>query len=202
MLTQSVIFDSACILLFGFIGIYLYFTRNFKYWKNRGIKEIPPIPFIGNFGSIVFNKKPFVTTLQEFYKAGEGEPCVGFYVIDKPYLLIRDPELVKNILIKDFNNFTNKNGKSCKSDIIGNMNLFFLKNPDWKHVRNQLSPVFTTGKLKRMLELMLEIDQNFKVYLDSLKLEGISIIINIKNMNVYFITKFTCVAELERNLKI
>lgn len=164
--------DGLILLSSVLIGIYLYFTRNFKYWQKRGIKQVPPTALFGNVGAPLLGQKPFIDLLRELYKAGEDEPYIGYYVLDKPFLLLRDPELIKHVLIKDFNNFPNRIAASKKTDVVGSMNLFVVKNPEWKYIRQKLSPIFTSGKLKKMFDIILEVDKDLGVHMSSLKLEG------------------------------
>jgi len=42
--------------------------------------------------------------LQRMYNEHSDKPYVGIFTFDKPSLLIREPELVKNILVKVFQN--------------------------------------------------------------------------------------------------
>ena len=43
--------------------------------------------------------------LERIYDEHKDKPYVGIFPFDKPSLLIRDVELVKNILVKDFLTF-------------------------------------------------------------------------------------------------
>ena len=172
ILTQYWGLDGLLLIFFGLIGAYLYLVRNFKYWKKRGVKEAPPSAIFGNFGECFLGKKPLVNVLQDLYECGEDEPYLGFYVVDRPYLLLRDPELIKHVLIKDFSNFTGRVSDSHKTDTVGKLNLFVLRNPHWKYVRQKLSPIFTSGRLKKMFELMLEIEKDLDVHLKSVTKEG------------------------------
>jgi len=146
-------------------------TRKFKYWKKRGIVEVTPTPFFGNFKECLFLKKSPAYFLKELYEK-INEPYVGFYVLDKPLLLIRDRELVKNILVKDFSYFADRYVLADPNDRIGYANLLFLRNPAWKVIRTKLTPFFTSGKIKKMFDLMLVCVKNLDEYLDSLQLEG------------------------------
>ncbi|KAF7381930.1 hypothetical protein HZH68_015803 [Vespula germanica] len=161
------------LLFFSFwILAYLYTTRKFKYWQKRGIMEIPPLPFIGNFWDCIFMKKSSWEFVQELYERSKGLPYMGFYIFDKPFILIRDPELVKHVLVKDFNYFSDRYACSDVNDRLGYANLFMMKNPGWKILRAKLTPIFTSGKLKKMFELMIEIGNDLDRYLGSAGLEG------------------------------
>ncbi|XP_077262487.1 cytochrome P450 6k1-like isoform X2 [Temnothorax americanus] len=181
--------DGIIVLTTLIITAYLYMTRKFNYWKKRGVLEASPTPFFGNFTDCVFLKRSPGFLLKDLYDQGKGLPCIGFYIFDKPALLVRDQEFVKNILIKDFNYFSDRYGSAdANNDRLGYANVFFLKNPAWKLVRTKLSPFFTSGKLKKMFELMSECGDNLDTYLDSLKLEGKGMEIEIKELAAKFTT--------------
>lgn len=168
--------DGIIVLTALMISTYLYMTRKFKYWKERGITEIyPPTPFLGNFTKCLLLRKAPAYFLKELYEQGKGLPYIGFYIFDKPFLLIRDPELVKNILVKDFNIFSNRYITADPDDCLGCNNLFFLRNQTWKLVRMKLTPFFTSGKLKKMFELMLQCGQNLNTHLELLEDETIEV---------------------------
>nr|NP_001352309.1 cytochrome P450 6k1-like [Cyphomyrmex costatus] len=175
--------DGIIILTIIIITAYLYMTRNFKYWKNRGVLEITPTPFVGNFMECLLLKKAAAYFLKELYDHAKGEPYIGFYILDKPVLLLRDREIIKNVLIKDFNTFCDRYTKGDPKDRIGYANLFFIKNPAWKIIRTKLTPFFTSGKLKKMFGLMLECGNHLDEYLDSLKLDGKGQIIDVKDIS-------------------
>jgi cytochrome P450 len=82
-------------------------------------------------------------------------------------LWVQDPDLIKHILIKDFDHFVDRRGlKFPKEDkLFANM-LFTQKGDEWKSLRSKLSPIFTTGKIKRMFQLMNASGKRFVSYLE------------------------------------
>jgi len=163
--------DGIIVLTTLMIVIYLYMTRKFNYWKKRDVTEVQPIPFFGSVTDCMLFKKSAGYLLKDFYEQTKGLPYVGFFILDKPALLIRDRELIKNVLVKDFNYFTNRYSSVDIKDRLSYANLFFVRNLAWKILRIKLSPFFTSGKLKKMFELMLECAKNLDTYLES-RLEG------------------------------
>lgn len=155
-------------ILFG----YLYTTRNFNYWKKKGVVFSKPLPFIGNLLDLITVKKSPGQFLDALYNKWKDQPYVGFFALDKPALLIRDIDIIKNILIKDFNFFKDRYVSVSPDDTLGYSNLFIMKNPAWKYVRTKLTPIYTTGRLKLMFERMLEVGHDLNTYLDSLGLTG------------------------------
>ncbi|EZA62496.1 Cytochrome P450 6k1 [Ooceraea biroi] len=178
--------DGLIVLTTLMVAAYLYMTRKFNYWKKKGVMEVKPIPFLGNFAD--FLKKAPGYFIKDLYDQAKGAPYIGFYILDKPFLLIRDRELVKNILVKDFNYFSDRYASPGTQDRLGYSSLFFIKNPAWKALRTKLTPIFTSGKLKKMYELMEICGENLDTYLDSLKLEGKGKEIEVKDLAAKFTT--------------
>ncbi|CAG2117229.1 unnamed protein product, partial [Medioppia subpectinata] len=105
----------------------------------------------------------------------------GVYEGTAPILMVSDPELIKHILVKDFDIFADRypNSKSNKHPIIGKM-LTELRGDDWKRVRSITSPVFTSLKLKAMYPTVRQSVEGFVNTLDTYaKDEGM---INAKDM--------------------
>ena len=166
--------DGMLFMTFAIVGLYMYMTRKFLYWKKRGVEEISPTPFTGNFTDCLLMKKSPGAFVKELYDRAKNLPYIGFYIFDRPFFLARDPELIKNIVVRDFNYFADRYAAASPDDALGNANLFILKNPAWKVLRSKLTPIFTSGKLKRMFELMIEVGEDLTTYLDSLDLKGSS----------------------------
>ncbi|XP_046621852.1 cytochrome P450 6k1-like [Neodiprion virginianus] len=152
------------------VGIfYAYAKYKLNYWKRRGVPS-PPTHFIfGNFKDAVFFKTSppqIMAKIQE--QAGEDTPFVGFHIFHRPCLIVKDPDLIRTILIKDFEAFPNRHfAKHAKRDIPGSQNLFSMNNPKWKYVRSKITPTLTSVKLKKMVPLMIETAREMLKYIDS-----------------------------------
>ncbi|KAI7693642.1 Cytochrome P450 3A11 [Sarcoptes scabiei] len=124
----------------------LYAIQNhfYGYWKRRGIVSPPVIPFFGSFFHL---SKPLAIFLVENYqKYGKIH---GIYQGLRPRLVVADPNIIKRIMVQDFNIFRNR-GDTRNQDRIGRKNLVRARDNDWKRIRSILSPMFTTSKLKKM----------------------------------------------------
>ena len=148
------IFESLTFYLFSiitatFLGLYFHFTRNFTFWQKLGIPYVKPTPFVGNLKDCVLMKTTIGEQLQRIYNEHSDKPYVGIFSFDKPSLLIRDPELLKNILVKDFQTFIDHIFlvDETLDPLFGNT-LFVLKGDLSRHLRTNLTPVFTSGKMK------------------------------------------------------
>lgn len=87
-----------------------------------------------------------------------------------PVFLIRSPELVRQIAIKDFEHFTNRKRffVDTKNSLFGN-SIFQLEDQKWKDMRSSLSPAFTGSKMRAMFELIRDVGEDTVKYLKESK---------------------------------
>ncbi|CAH2087331.1 unnamed protein product [Euphydryas editha] len=143
-----------CVGIICLIGwLYLRWRRIKTYWSDRGVPNVPPVPLLGSFGFLV--KENFGVWLRRMNLQFKS-PYIGIWTFWRPGIIINSPEIARNILIKDFDNFRNRLVSSGVTDPIGGLNLFTVKEPIWSAVRQQLSGVFTASKL-RMLQYNIRI---------------------------------------------
>uniref|UniRef100_A0A1B0BSR5 Cytochrome P450 n=1 Tax=Glossina palpalis gambiensis TaxID=67801 RepID=A0A1B0BSR5_9MUSC len=143
--------------------VFLLYYRckyTYSYWLRHGVPQFKPIPFIGDMKEAIMFKRNFGLHVSDIYNEPEmaDKPIVGIYIFNQPALIIRDLDLIKSILIKDFNYFSNRYGKcDPHRDALGTYNLFFARDAFWKEMRVKISPVFTSGKIKQMYPLIRQI---------------------------------------------
>ncbi|XP_037893420.1 probable cytochrome P450 6g2 [Glossina fuscipes] len=155
--------------------LYVYLTYRYRYWLRHGVLDVKPNPILGNLGCLLRMQCTSAHMIQAIYNYPEAgdRPFVGIYLFHRPALLLRDPELIKRILSRDFPKFSNRFSNSDYfGDPLASRNLFFLKNPYWKEIRLKLTPFFTSGKLKQMCSLIEEVGLNLNEYLLKMPLNG------------------------------
>ncbi|KAJ8893663.1 hypothetical protein PR048_006263 [Dryococelus australis] len=152
---DSLALDAISVLLAFFAILYFYVTRNFNYWKKRGVYYIPPTPFFGSISSILLLRESIGCWVARNYKKTIGKKFFGAYFVDKPAIVVRDLELVKNVLVKDAHAFLDR-VFTAKEDLdpLISKNLFGLNGKKWRHLRVKLSPTFTSGKMKKMFYIL------------------------------------------------
>lgn len=91
---------------------------------------------------------------KQIYEDYPNEKVVGVYRMTRRSLLIRDLDIIKNVLIKDFEIFEDRGIEFSRNGL--GANLFHSTSDIWRPLRNQFSPLFTTGKLKTMIPLISE----------------------------------------------
>lgn len=134
-----------------------------NYWRDHGVPHVESPIFWGTFGNPMFMKESVTSVMQRIYKHpnSKGQPFVGVNVFYKPAIFVRDPELVKRIMVKDFNDFSTRfTSGDPVIDPIGANNLFQVKNPIWRGMRTKLTPVFTSGKMRQWFRFVEIVGNN------------------------------------------
>ncbi|XP_037043595.1 probable cytochrome P450 6g2 [Bradysia coprophila] len=163
-----------CFILTILTGLYCSSLYINSYWKRNKIPFISAKPIAGNLLDLLLFRKSVAEIFSDIYndQATSHKPIVGIHFFHKPALVIKDPELIKKVLVKDFNSFNDRHSASdIHTDILGSTNLFFIRNPAWKILRGRLSPFFTSGKMKQMFHLMKNIGNEMNDTLLSFKLD-------------------------------
>ena len=99
------------ILLVGLVtAVYLCGTWNHSHFKKRNVPYIRPVPFFGNRRPAIRSKheENFPDYILRTYKELEGHTYGGTFNFMQPVIILRDPELIKTITVKDYENFTNQ----------------------------------------------------------------------------------------------
>ncbi|BES96419.1 Cytochrome P450 [Nesidiocoris tenuis] len=143
MLTEIIV-----IILTIAAGFYWWLLNRNKYWVKRNVITRPPLLFYGNLKDRVLFKTPFHIFYRQFYEDFKGHKYVGVYEGRIPSLMIRDPDLIKNILSKDFDHFVDRSTSRFKKNPQIEFMLIFITGNQWKKLRAAVTPTFTSGKMK------------------------------------------------------
>lgn len=145
------------------VTAWLYVQHAFGYWRRKNVPYIEPkFPF-GTFPNSFLQKLSLADELKNIYEKST-EPFVGVYSSLQPSLLIRDPKLIRDILIKDFSSFYNR-GWHVNEDVDPMARNILVQNGEkWKTARSKFSPAFTTGKLKAMFGSIVECGEPLQKY--------------------------------------
>lgn len=117
--------------------------------------------------------------ISENYERFKDEPFFGTYMFGKPVLNINDIELLRHILVKDFNHFSDRADsnlvnltKGGEMDKLWANQLTNLCGNRWKDVRSTFSPIFTSGKMKGMLKFIVEVGNRLNKEMGTLASKG------------------------------
>ncbi|KAF2887170.1 hypothetical protein ILUMI_19003 [Ignelater luminosus] len=147
------------------ILIYYVFVNPFKYWAKRGVPQDTIFKIWLKTVLDIIQYRPATDNLRKLYDDLSGKRYGGVYQLFTPMLCIRDPELIKQITVKDFDHFTDHfNFFPTNNEPLWEKNLFSLKGEKWREMRSTLSPSFTSSKMKLMFGLINDCAKQFVNY--------------------------------------
>ena len=162
MSTLQQLFQSCCLpqVFAASVGIvltlalilYWYGTQSFAVLKKLGIPGHKPHAFVGNLPDIKKAGGLHAFELECMKKYGKiFSVCLGRQVA----IVVADPEILKQIMVKEFSNFVNRFPLSfgAKSRPFS-LNVLIARDEMWKRIRNTLTPSFTAAKLKKLMDHM------------------------------------------------
>ncbi|PVD34494.1 hypothetical protein C0Q70_05769 [Pomacea canaliculata] len=121
-----------------------------KTFEKIGIKGPKPKPIVGNISEML--EKGFMQCFKEWEK--EYGKIYGIYRGQVPNLVVTDLDLIREVMVKNFVSYPNRQTSKMVDYKPWSETLLTLKDDHWKHVRNVLSPTFSSGKLKKMLPVL------------------------------------------------
>ncbi|KAG6453022.1 cytochrome P450 6B5 [Manduca sexta] len=151
-------------------AVYYYFKNVNSYWKKSGVVGPEPILFFGNAKLSALRQTHIAILYKQMYEEFTHEKMVGFYRLTTPSLLIRDLDIAKHILIKDFEVFPDR-GFEFSKEGLGD-SLFHCDFNTWRALKGHLTPLYTTGRLKIIVSLLNERSEKFIDYVESVCLKN------------------------------
>lgn len=137
-------------------GAGLFYVRFviFTHWKRLRFDFIAPMLPFGNLSSTMLRQTSFGCNIRQLYDRSTA-PLVGIFLLWRPALLVRCPRLARRMLGPDFAHFHDRGMYSRPHDDPMSDNLFVMNGQRWRTMRAQLTPTFTTGRLRGVVPTML-----------------------------------------------
>ncbi|XP_055529175.1 probable cytochrome P450 9f2 isoform X2 [Wyeomyia smithii] len=141
--------------------IYLYIAEKYRFFKYRNMPYVKPTFLLGNTAPVLFKRSNLLQHLQYIYDEYPESKIIGLFDFLKPVMMIRDPDAIKRIGVKDFDHFTDHTPVFTSPEmedvggesLFGN-SLFSMRGQKWRDMRTTLSPAFTGSKIRQMFELV------------------------------------------------
>lgn len=165
-------FEILAAVIAVFVVLYYYMTSTFDFWKIRGVAGPKPYAFTGNIAQMLLGRKSMGDYLEELYFEYKDEPLVGIFARRSPVLVVRDLDMIKDVLIKDFTTFSDRGIRVLDKIEPLSQHLFILETKRWRPLRMRFSPTFTSGKLKEMFKLIVECADHLEQCLEGIAAKG------------------------------
>lgn len=146
--------------------VYYVSTRKFDYWEKRKIPYPKPWPILGNYGGYILMTKYQGQIAQSICQKFPKAPYIGTFYGTEPALVVQDPEIIKHIMTKDYYYFSSREVSKYTHHEVFTQNLFFTYGDRWRVMRQNLTPIFSSAKMKNMFYLIEERAHVFENMLD------------------------------------
>lgn len=158
LITTNLVLDVLGLFFIIAGSIFLYFKWTYGYWKRKGITYVEPSFPFGNMGNPVRRKHALGILFKMMHEKLKAKGCKygGIFSIFRPVLVVIDPEMVRSILTKNFQHFTDRGLYTNEEVDPLSGHLFLLNGTKWRNLRVKLTPTFTSGKMKTMFAIMAE----------------------------------------------
>ncbi|XP_055303189.1 cytochrome P450 6B1-like [Sitodiplosis mosellana] len=175
-------------LLLGALTLfYIWLKWNYSYWKRNNVPGPEPRFFVGNLGSALNLSEHLGVVTADWYNNFPNEPYIGYFKMLQPAILLRDPDLIKDVEITNFNSFRNNDASISKRfDPLSATNPFFNEDDEWREGRKTISPMFSQSKLKGVLPVMNEVGADLVKFIKS---HPVDTDFNAKDVSTRFTTE-------------
>ena len=167
------------LILTTLTSVYAYWTRRYNHWKNQGVKGPTPVFPYGN----ATNLKQKSIHDQDAEDIATYGRVHGRFHGNTPVLVIAEPDMIKDALVKDFTVFSDR---QVTYHSLESLSLFQSNGGRWKTQRNIISPTFTSGKMKAMHGLMKQaVDHMLQHLKERVEEEASGQVIEVDNKKLF-----------------
>ncbi|XP_078051420.1 putative cytochrome P450 28d1 [Augochlora pura] len=156
------------LLLGALVLLAVYMVKAYTFWQRRKI-PIPDgwWPFLGHMWPIYTVTKSMADHFEDLYNKCNKHSMFGMYNGFAPTLVVREPQLIKQVLQSSFANF-HKNGfqVSPKTDPLLAMNPFFAYGEAWQNGRKRFTTAFSNARLKNLYTGVTEVCKKQQAFLE------------------------------------
>lgn len=161
--------STTSLLVGSVVATFVYYTcvQHWFFFSEKGVPFVRGLPVLGSLWRMLFGIHSFNGAFLDMYRQFPRERFFGmFEMFGRPVYVIRDPELAKQIFIRDFDHFVNHRATvSTDSDSILGRTMFIVRDERWRTIRSTVSPAFTSSKMRLMLSLVANCARSFSTQL-------------------------------------
>lgn len=151
------------LIFFLFSIIYIYFHRKYSYWEKKGF---PSVRGIFPLGSMGLSESPTEFFLREYEKFKQTSPAFGIYFYNRKTLIPTDPKLIREILVKNFENFNDHGYNLNESSDALMSNIYTTSGQKWKDLRSRVDPAFSNANIKMMFPIISLMSNRLTDYME------------------------------------
>lgn len=147
--TTVVIVGAATTTVLAIGTTYWKIKKRYRFWSERDVPGPPPTFFLGNYGD-TSKESHLVVHKRWIQRYGR---VFGTFDLLQPKLIVSDPDLVKQMLVKDFYLLPDRRIEFVDHPIEKKFSMF-AEGEYWKKTRSVLTPAFSSAKFKTIFTHM------------------------------------------------
>lgn len=126
-----------------------------RHWARTALLHLPGWPLVGNFLPVVLRR----TSLTHHYARMYDDPrvrhaaCFGIHHFYHPAVVVRSPQLARQMLATDFAQFADRFARSGRREPHGCLNVQLAPYALWRQLHGRLAPVFSTARVRQKFEI-------------------------------------------------
>ena len=93
----------------------VHYLASFSEIQRIGLPGLKPLPILGNVVQTLWDRGQMHKTFDRFVK--QYGKVFGIYLLKTPAIVVTDPQMLKTILVKEFNSFHDKPVSFCLSNV-------------------------------------------------------------------------------------
>lgn len=185
--------------IFIFVGwlVYSSITKRYKEMNQLGLRYVGLVETYKNLIQVFREKKSFFDGFKDVYDKFNGQQIVPGLELGRRTFMVRDANIIKQITIKDFDTFVNHD-RSFDEQIdkfLGKALVVMVDN-EWRNMRNVLSPMFTSSKMKMMFGILSESANEFVAHFEEKAKKSGSVRIECRETFLRYTIDGICTAVL------
>jgi len=124
-----------------------------KTWYGDSIRGPKPLPVLGHLLDTIKHKGQLHLQVHEYFLKYGKVFAMSSFLGKIPNLVIADPEMLKDIFVKEFDSFRDRPLILKPPEPLASM-LTRAQGDKWKRIRSTLTPAFSALKMKQMFPVM------------------------------------------------
>ncbi|XP_048478586.1 cytochrome P450 6B5-like [Plutella xylostella] len=148
------------------VALYGWATRHHRYWARRGVPCSPPLPLLGHYRDFVLQRRDLGGLTLDLCRQHPAAPALGALLATEPVLIVQDPALLRLITTEYFYHFSARELADFTHHEVLTRSLFFTAGDAWRVLRQNMTPLFTSSKMRNMFPLVQRCTYVFEKMLD------------------------------------
>nr|XP_018898318.1 PREDICTED: probable cytochrome P450 6a13 isoform X1 [Bemisia tabaci] len=160
------------LVLVGIVSYNSYYVhKKHQYWKRRGVPSMSTWEILVQSVKLWLGRTHVWMIFMEMHDAFRGHKFGGSFQMVRPSLVLRDPELIRSVLVNNFSNFHDRHNMELSENDPVHWDLVHQRGPRWNQVRQKAAQAFSSVKLRLLYQTLLDCARELDAHIMRLCLE-------------------------------